>query len=147
MRCVGLVLLAGLFVVGEATGQGHHPVWDPATAQWTAAGAGLEVSPVLGDSDKTGSYAIAFRLKPGSWIPPHTHPRPKQVTVLSGVLRMGFGSVLDSTVATDVGAGKVVVVPPETAHYEGVRIETVVIFSGDGPLTTKWIKQPTKPRS
>lgn len=146
MRVLSLGALAAFLTTGALAAQGHHPVWDPATAQWTPAGAGLEMAPILGDSDKPGSYAIAFRLKPGSWIPPHTHPRPKQVTVLSGALRMGFGAVLDSTTVTEVAAGKVVVVPPATAHYEGVGVETVVIFSGEGPLTTNWIRPPAKPR-
>lgn len=122
-----------------------HPVWDPATAKWTSAGEGLESSDVLGDAGKAGAYAIAFRLKPGSWIPPHSHPRAKQVTVLSGTLRMGFGPVLDSAAVGAVGAGRIMIVPPGTAHYEGASVETVVVFSGDGPLVTNWIKAPAKP--
>ncbi len=122
-----------------ATAQAH-PVWDPATAVWSAAGPGLESSVVLGNPGTAGSYAIAFRLKPGSWIPPHTHPAPKQVTVLAGALLMGFGPKIDSTTVHAVRAGQITVVPPATAHYEGAKTTTVVVFSGDGPLITTWIK-------
>lgn len=138
MLRLGLAL--GLGLAGRIEAQ-SHPVWDPATAVWEAAGKGLESSVVLGNPDKTGSYAIAFRLQAGAWIPPHTHPVPKQVTVLAGALLMGFGPRLDSTTVHPVKAGQISIVPPATAHYEGARVTTVVLFSGDGPLTTNWIKQ------
>ncbi len=134
-----LGLLLGPLASGLAAAQAH-PVWDPATATWTPAGPGLESSIVLGNPETAGSYAIAFRLQPGSWIPPHTHPAPKQVTVLVGALLMGFGPKLDSTTVHAVKPGQITVVPPATAHYEGAKTTTVVVFSGDGPLITNWIK-------
>ncbi len=135
---VGLGLFLGS--AGPVLAQ-SHPVWDPATAVWEAAGKGLESSVVLGNPEKAGSYAIAFRLQAGAWIPPHTHPVAKQVTVLVGALLMGFGPRLDSTTVHPVKAGQISIVPPVTAHYEGARVTTVVVFSGDGPLITNWIKQ------
>lgn len=132
-------LLLCLLATGGAAAQAH-PVWDPATAAWSAAGPGLESSTVLGNPEATGAYAIAFRLKPGAWIPPHTHPAAKQVTVLAGALLMGFGRKIDSTTVHAVNAGQITVVPPATAHYEGAKTTTVVVFSGNGPLITTWIK-------
>jgi quercetin dioxygenase-like cupin family protein len=134
--------IVGLLVAFDrAAAQATHDGWNPATAAWTPAGPTMESSVILGDPSKPGAYSVAFRLKPGAWIPPHTHPRPKQVTVLSGVLRMGLGSALDSTATRPMGPGQVMVVPPETAHFEGASVATVVLFSGEGPLVTTWVKK------
>lgn len=141
-RMFQLVLLAGL--AREARAQ-THTVWDPATATWNGEGGGLKSSIVAGDPDKPGYYSVAYHLAPGSWIPPHLHPRAKQITVLSGSLRMGFGAILDSAKTRNVGAGRVMVMPPETVHFEGASVATVVLFSGEGPLVTRWVGKTAKP--
>lgn len=145
MRLFTMVGVLAVCVGGRLEAQTDHRPWDPATARWTAAGPNMESSLVMGDPAKSGSFTLAFKLKPGAWIPPHSHPRPKQVTVLLGVLRMGMGTTLDSAATQMVRAGQLFVVPAETAHFEGASVETVVLFSGDGPLVTNWIKAPARP--
>lgn len=53
---------------------------------------------------------------------------------------MGYGRTLDSTAVHTVSAGRIAIVTPNTAHYEGARELTIVLFSGDGPLVTSWIR-------
>lgn len=139
------IVLVGSLILGLApplASQANHHTWDPATAAWSPAGPKMESSQVFGDPSKSGAFTVAYRLKPGAWIPPHTHTRPKQVIVLVGFLRMGLGAVLDSAASRPLTAGQIMIVPPETAHFEGASVETVVLFSGDGPLITNWVKQP-----
>jgi quercetin dioxygenase-like cupin family protein len=142
MRFVWIAAVLGIARVSDAVAQTAHATWRPETATWAPSGAGLESSVVFGDSDKPGVYTIAFRLAPGAWIPPHTHRKPKQVIVLRGALKMGFGTLVDTTKVEVVEQGQAHVVPPETAHYEGASGATIVLFSGQGPLVTHWIKQP-----
>lgn len=136
---VVMVTLAGLGWSRSAAAQ-TNPVWSAETATWSPAGKGLESAVVLGDPDKAGSYSLAFRLAPGAWIPPHSHPTAKQVTVLSGALLMGMGGKLDTTAVHRIEAGKITIVRPNSVHFEGARERTVVLFSGDGPLVTNWVK-------
>ncbi len=143
-RGIGMALVMGSLVEGGAAAQAAHRSWDASTAAWRPAGKGLESSVILGNPETKGAYAIAFRLAPGAWIPPHTHPAPKQVTVIAGALLMGYGERLDSAAVTPLETGQVMVVPAATAHFEGAASRTVVIFSGDGPLVTTWIKQPLR---
>ena len=141
---VAAIVLLGAAAPAELAAQATHQAWDPATAEWKPSGRGLESAVILGNPEAKGAYTIAFRLAPGAWIPPHTHPAAKQVTILSGELLMGFGQALDSTRASGLGAGRLMVVPPNTAHFEGARQRTVVLFSGEGPLVTNWITPPAR---
>ena len=138
-----------LGVIGFArplAGQAAMPApWNPATAKWSAAGAKLESSVVFGDPSAAGTYTLALRLKDGAWIDPHSHPKPKQVIVLTGVLLMGHGETIDAAHAQAVPMGQVVVVEAGTVHYEGARGETVILLSGEGPLVTNWVRPPRKP--
>ena len=141
---MAVMRIAAVVIVGLASSAGrqqqHHSIWDQTTAAWQPAGKGFESSVVLGNPKEAGSYTLAYRLAPGAWIPPHTHPRAKQVTIISGALLMGFGTTLDSAAATPIKPGQIAVVPPNTAHFEGAKEPTVVLFSGDGPLVTNWVK-------
>jgi quercetin dioxygenase-like cupin family protein len=40
-------------------------------------------------------FAFRLKLPKGYHIPPHTHPKPEIVTVLSGTARLGMGTSAD----------------------------------------------------
>ncbi|MEX2152707.1 MAG: DUF4440 domain-containing protein [Gemmatimonadaceae bacterium] len=111
-----------------------------ASAHWQRWGEGLEMAALDGDpavADR--AYTIALRLAPGRWIRPHWHPRAKQVYVVSGMLLFGHGETLDTTNVIALPPGTVALVPGRHAHYEGARVQTVVLLSGIGPLQTNMI--------
>ena len=54
-----------------------------------------QAAAIYGDPSKEGLFALRLKLPKGYHIPPHTHPKPELVTVLSGTLRLGEGATAD----------------------------------------------------
>ncbi|MEN8376512.1 MAG: cupin domain-containing protein [Gemmatimonadota bacterium] len=107
---------------------------------WRETASGMAFALVAGSTrDEGGSYGLLARLDEGQWIAPHWHPRDKHIVVLSGVLLIGSGPSGDPEGARELAAGGATTVPAEAVHYEGARGRTVVLFYGEGPLTTTFV--------
>jgi hypothetical protein len=112
----------------------------PDSIEWRESGPDMAFATVAGDPSVEGApYGLLARLEDGAWIPPHWHPEAKHILVLSGVLLIGTGASGDPGDALPLAAGGATTVPAETVHYEGARGRTVVLFYGDGPLTTTFV--------
>ncbi len=59
-------------------------------------------------------------------FPPHTHPKPEIVTVISGTFTLGMGNVADKSNAKPLPAGSFFAFEPRMAHYAFTDEETVV---------------------
>lgn len=116
---------------------------DPAQLRFVDFAPGLASAPLEGDPSQPGApYRFVLRIAPGRWIPPHTHNLAKLLLVLRGELRLGHGAVIDSTAVRSFRVGDTVTVSAEHPHFEGGRDTTLVIVSGTGPLTTRWLQRP-----
>ena len=62
--------------------------WAPGPA---SIPAGAEAAVLYGDPSKEGLFALRLKLPKDYRIPPHTHPKPEVVTVISGTFRLGNG--------------------------------------------------------
>lgn len=53
--------------------------------------AGCEIAVLEGNPQKPGMFTVRFRLSDTFVMPPHTHPKDERVTVLKGLVSVGFG--------------------------------------------------------
>jgi quercetin dioxygenase-like cupin family protein len=106
--------------------------------------AGTQIVVLEGDPSKEGMFTIRLKVPAGTAIAPHTHPREERVTVMSGSLQLGFGSVADRTRTNRLGAGSFYVNPPTEAHFLFFPEEAVLQLTGMGPWKLEYIAASTK---
>jgi hypothetical protein len=86
-----------------------------------------------GNPRAEGIFTMRIRVPAGSALGPHWHPRHERVTVLSGTVELGFGSVASTTSVTRYGAGSFYVNPPRVMHYLYFPEATEIQLTGHGP--------------
>jgi len=113
------------------------PVWKDAPPSMPP---GTKIAVLEGDTKKPGLFTIRLKMKAGAMIEPHTHPRPERVTVLSGKVRVGFGTTADETKGTVFRAGGFYVNPPNEPHYVFFEEDTVLQLTCEGPWVLKFLE-------
>ena len=94
---VGAILLAACSVFGLRAAAQHaeHVMLDPSELVWKELPSlpGVKIAVVEGPLDQP--VPITFRLKfpPNFKVMPHWRPGIEHITIISGVLNMGLGSV------------------------------------------------------
>ena len=101
---------------------------------------GTKVAVLEGDPKKPGMFTMRLRVPAGSKIAPHWHPRPERVTVLSGLVKVGFGDEWSDAGMHSFGAGGFYVNPPESRHFVAFARTSVIQITGEGP----WILNPAR---
>ena len=107
---------------------------------------GAEFAVLFGDPSKEGLFAMRLKLPKGYEIPPHSHPKPEVVTVISGTFRLGMGETADQSKAQTLPAGSFFAFPPGMAHYASADGETVVQISTNGPWGLTYVNPKDDPR-
>ena len=142
-------LVTVLLVTGGLSGNGQtgelnrQIVVGPSDLKWAESptGSGQRSAPLLGDQFKAGPYVRRVRLPPNTVFPPHSHSDDRQVTVLSGTLYLGHGTVVDKDHAIKAGAGTFFTEPGKNVHFEMSGPEEVIAqVSGTGPTSTNYVK-------
>jgi quercetin dioxygenase-like cupin family protein len=131
------VALALSFAV-PAFAQGPTPValtademkWSP---QGGLALPGVEQASLVGDPSKPGPYTIRLKFPAGYKLAPHTHPDPREVTILSGTWYTGYGEQVDPVLFKALPAGSFYTEPANLPHFVQVRDDVVIQVSGVGP--------------
>ena len=91
---------------------------------------------------------LRLKFPKGYAIPPHTHPKPEIVTVISGTFTLGMGNVPDKSNAKPLPAGSFFAFEPGMAHYAFTDEETVVQINSTGPWGINFPKMtPDRKRS
>jgi quercetin dioxygenase-like cupin family protein len=108
---------------------------------------GAKFAVLEGDPTKPGPFVFRVKVPDGYKIPPHTHPKPERVTVMSGTFNLGMGDTFDATKAEALPAGTYGTWPPGMKHFVWVKGETVVQFHGDGPWTITYVNPSDDPRN
>jgi quercetin dioxygenase-like cupin family protein len=106
-----------------------------------AKGAVLE-----GDPTKEGFFTIRAKFPDGYKIPPHFHPNPERVTVLSGTFHLGMGDKLDKDAAKSLPVGAYTSMPKGMHHYAWSEGETTVQISSMGPWGITYLNPSDDPR-
>ncbi len=92
-------IVSGLMAwAGPASAQSmEHTILGPQDVKWTKAPTslppGAEASVLYGDAGKEGLFVLRLKLPKGYAIPPHTHPKPEIVTVISGTLHSAWAKL------------------------------------------------------
>ena len=77
---------------------------------------------------------MRLKMPKGYQIPPHTHPKPEIVTVISGEALLGTGEKADRSDTQRLPAGAFIAVSPGMAHYAiAEQDRSVVQLNSVGP--------------
>src|SRR6476659_2900650 len=97
------VLVAGFAGTATAQSADAHKVMAAQEIKWGPAPPslppGAQAAVLYGDPGKDGMFVFQRKVPKGYRIPPHTHPKPEIVTVLSGTMRLGMGPSADPSKA------------------------------------------------
>lgn len=104
---------------------------------------GSKMAVLEGSPKAEGMFTMRVRVPAGSAIPPHWHPRQERVTVLSGEVDLGFGTVANKDSVTRYRAGSFYVNPPRVMHYLFFPEATEMQMTGVGP----WELMTTDPNA
>jgi quercetin dioxygenase-like cupin family protein len=137
---------------GPAVGDEPRPAigW-PDTLVWkdgpSSLPPGAKIAVLEGDPAKAGPFVFRVKFPDGYKIPPHTHPKPERVTVVSGSFHLGMGEKFDPKHAQTLPAGTFGTWPAGMKHFVWVEGETVVQFHGDGPWSINYLNPADDPRN
>ena len=127
-----------------------HKVFLPHDIKWGAAPsslpAGAEAAVLYGDPAKEGMFALRIKAPKGFRIPPHTHPKPEVITVISGKFSLGMGAKADRASVETLPAGSFSSMPPGVAHYVFVDEDSVVQINTTGPWGIDYVNAKDDPR-
>ena len=141
---------ASVLLFTPAVAMDDHTVLKPNDVKWGPGPAsipkGAQAAAIYGDASKEGLFALRLKLPKGYHIPPHTHPKPEVVTILSGTLRLGEGASADQSKANPLPAGSFFVMSPGMQHYVYADEETVLQLNSNGPWGLTYVNEKDDPR-
>ncbi len=152
-------LVALALLCGRGGGESHEQkgekmdlaVYAPGDLKWSDAPPvlprGAKVAVLEGDPSKEGPFVMRVRLPDGYKIPPHTHPKPERVTVISGTFCVGMGARFDETKGKEMPAGSYGTWPAGMTHFVWARGETVIQLHGMGPWSLTYADPKDDPRN
>jgi len=158
MRTVPVVLLA-FFIVLAVAPPGAAAAADGGTATFVHAKdlafgpappslpAGARIAVLFGDPSADGPFVIRLMLPKGYRIPPHSHSRDEQVTVISGTIYLGMGDVYEPSTARGLAAGGFHMLRAGARHFAYAKQPTIVQVSGNGPFDITYVKPADDPRT
>jgi quercetin dioxygenase-like cupin family protein len=107
---------------------------------------GAKVAVIEGDPQKDGFFTMRIKLPAGYRIPPHTHPCPERVTVLSGTFHLGAGERFDESAGKPLPAGAYTSMPAGMRHFAWTEGETILQLSTIGPWGITYVNPADDPR-
>lgn len=147
---IGTAVLLGTAATVSAQ-QAQHTIKTPEEITWSSGPssipAGAESAVLYGNPSAEGLFALRLKLPANYTIPPHTHPMPEVVTVISGTFHIGTGNTVDRDKAKALPAGSFFAFPPGMAHFAFAAEETVIQLNSTGPWTLKYINATDDPRN
>ncbi len=150
---VSILALAAAVAAGAlpAAAADEHKVLTPGDMKWSPAPPslpkGAEMAVLYGDPGKDGLFAMRLKFPSGYRIPPHSHPKPEIVTVISGTFRIGMGDAADPAKAQAVPPGGFFAFPPGMTHFvPPADEETVVQVNSTGPWGITYVNPKDDPR-
>ncbi|HME11683.1 MAG TPA: cupin domain-containing protein [Candidatus Acidoferrum sp.] len=146
-------VLCGLGVVfgGDAqTASSEKHVFTPDAIPYGPAPAfvapGAQVAVLEGNpSASSGDYTVRLRMPDGYRIAPHWHPKRENVTVLSGIFKVGMGDQFDESKMGAFPAGSFAFLDPDMHHYAMASGEVVVQVHGESPLQFNYVNPNDDP--
>jgi anti-sigma factor ChrR (cupin superfamily) len=148
-----MLALAALAVLAGPAGSQDKPraaLHAPDAMKWQdgpkSLPPGAKMAVLEGDPTRPGPFVMRIKLPDGYKIPPHVHPKPERVTVISGSFHLGMGDKFNARHATPLPAGSYGTWPAGMRHFVWVEGETVVQFHGEGPWQIEYLDPRDDPR-
>ena len=143
------LLVASAFALPVSAAD-DHKMFTAQDVKWSPGPAsipkGAEAAVLYGDPSKEGLFVLRLKLPKGYVIPPHTHPKPEIMTVISGTVQIGMGDTADKSKVKPLAAGGFFGFPPGMSHFVYIDEETVVQLNSTGPWTLNYINPKDDPR-
>jgi quercetin dioxygenase-like cupin family protein len=144
------IAAVALAPTGVQGAEDPHKIAMPQEIKWAPGPAsipsGAEAAVLYGDPSKEGLFTLRLKLPKGYAIPPHTHPKPEVVTVISGTFRLGMGEKADKTKAQALPAGSFFALAPGMAHFASADEDTVIQLNSTGPWSLTYVNPTDDPR-
>jgi quercetin dioxygenase-like cupin family protein len=150
----GQALLAAVAcaLIGAPAATAHSDVivnaqelkWGPAPP---SIPSGAQAAVLHGDPGKEGLFSLRLRLPKGYALPPHTHPKPEIVTVISGTIHLGMGEKADKSKSRALPAGSFFALSPGMAHFAYTDEDTVIQLNSTGPWSLTYVDPKDDPRN
>jgi quercetin dioxygenase-like cupin family protein len=152
MVCALAVLaIVGGYLAGQHEGGKGFAVVTSHDLKWIDPPAilppGAKVAVLEGDPGKDGPFVMRVRMPDGYRIPPHTHPKPERITVISGTFNVAMGDKFDLTKGRAMPAGAFGTWPAGMKHYVWAKGDTVIQLHGTGPWTLAYLNAKDDPRN
>lgn len=132
---------------GHLEKAGEHIMLLPSELTWTDLPSlpGVKIAVIEGPLDR--AVPIMFRLKfPANFkVMPHWHPGVEHITIISGTLHMGIGSVFDQSKTRALTPGSVSIMQPETHHFVWTNEETIGQVHSIGPWSVNYVNPADDP--
>jgi quercetin dioxygenase-like cupin family protein len=145
-----MFVAAGGLATAPVQAAEEHVMVTPQEIEWQPAPAsvpeGAEMAVLYGSPGEDGQFALRLRLPEGYHLPPHTHPRPEIVTVLSGTFHLGMGETADRAETQALEAGSFFAFAPGMAHFAYTDEETVIQLNSVGPWGLEYVDPADDPR-
>src|SRR5438309_10367788 len=93
----------------------------------------------------SGDFTIRLKMPDGYKVAPHTHPNRDNVTVLSGMLKVGMGDQFDATKMMSFGSGSFAYLDPSMHHYAMASGATVIQIHGASPVKFNYVNPADDP--
>ena len=150
-RLLGTAALAGILAQGaSAMDMADATVLHADKVDWSEGPAsippGAEAARLYGDPSSAELFALRLKLPADYHIPPHTHPRPEIVTVISGTFLLGHGEAADREATEPLPAGSFFALEPGHPHFAYADGETVIQLNSSGPWALDYIDPVDDPR-
>ena len=124
-------------------------IYKPTETKWKdgppSIPPGAKMAVLEGDPGKEGPFVMRLKLPDGYRIPPHIHPKPERLTVISGTFKLGMGEKFDDAKGTAMPAGTYGTWKAGMKHYVWTKGETVIQLHGVGPWTIEYVDPKDDP--
>ncbi len=120
----------------------------PSQLTWTPGRVpGVENAALLGNSKAEGPYIERVKFPPNFVNQAHSHPEPRNYTILSGTWYIGYGDAFDETKLQALPAGSFYVEPAGVHHFVATKDEPVILqLGGMGPTATRFVDPAHAPK-
>ena len=150
---LSLTVAAAAMLLAASAGapaQDAHKIVPAQEVKWGPAPPsippGAQAAALYGDPSKEGLFSLRLKLPKDYAIPPHTHPKPEIVTVISGTFRLGMGEKADKSKGQALPAGSFFALQPGMAHFAFADEETVIQLNSTGPWGLTYVNPADDPR-
>jgi hypothetical protein len=108
---------------------------------------GAKIAVLEGDPNKEGPFVFRVKIPDGYKIPPHTHPNPERITVISGTFHVGMGDTFDDKKGMEMKVSTYGQWQAGMKHFIWAKGETVLQFHGMGPWSIEYVNPKDDPRN